>query len=54
MEPGILDAPHAHDFHAAHAHRVPVSPVLPGAEVPHPALIVWVLIHEPVPVHHVA
>lgn len=52
--PGIQDAPHAHEPHAAASHHLPEAPVLPGSEVPHPALVVRILVHEPVAIHHVA
>ena len=49
--PGIHDAPHAHEPHAA---EVPEAPVLSRPEVPHPASVVGLLVHQPVAVHHMA
>ena len=49
---GVGDTPHAHEPLAAH--HIPEAPVLSGPHVHHPALVVGLLVHQPVAVHHVA
>ena len=49
---GIHDTLHAHEPLAAH--HLLEAPVLSGPHVHHPALVMGLLVHQPVAVHHVA
>lgn len=46
--------PHAHEPQASASHRLPEASVLARPEVPHPALVVRIPVHEAVAIHHLA
>ena len=50
---GVIDASDGAELHSIVSH-VPEAPVLSGPQVHHAASVAWLLVHQPVAVHHVA
>lgn len=50
-EPGVHDAPHAHETSVVHAH-VHEVPVLSGPHIHHPAFVAGLFIQQPMSINH--